>query len=78
MKEMKWAEWAERVNEYFAEIEKLLVPDLVSCISSGGFDDVGDCCAYLDHYGWWREQEMGEIQRLVAHKCASRLRQIAQ
>jgi len=34
LKELKWAEWADRVNEYFAEVEKLLVPDLI--IIGGG------------------------------------------
>jgi len=34
IKGLKWAQWAERVNEYFAEIDKLFVPDMI--IVGGG------------------------------------------
>jgi polyphosphate glucokinase len=43
-KELKWSEWAERVNEFFVEIDKLFTPDLI--IIGGGiskkFDKFGE------------------------------------
>jgi polyphosphate glucokinase len=42
-KDLKWQDWAERVNEFFVEIDKLFTPDLI--IVGGGiskkFDKFG-------------------------------------